>query len=820
MHKSAKSIPRSFAAALGYFIVVLCIANATPAVSQVPPIPGAPEQVLPFRADPDGGSTLNLTIDDGIGGTYSYSPLVAGVTILGQPALATGIFLHNWQSNAGTPMQTIGVFNDLPNPNGPAQRVRLPLLLLENTTLDMNQAASMISGDTGLLSTNALLVVPALLNLALPQGASASVSVLPPPAGGPYGHPPPIYVWISRKSSPAGTAWVGVFADRKWQANPIDPNQSTYRLEVGEATRTDSGTTRLAGVYVENDITTIETALGSSSQNTFIAGATTAAGDVPLAEFGYSENLQGAHYLDHPENYQGDFVVGVRGGQDFVPLIGVRTKQQITYGSDTTNQGDTVSTQETHRRTDLGVYAGSVTSFVPLVGYDYYGRRLPQDLWLSSDLDQGGPGDQISGDWLASVGFYTGGLFGQWTPLVGIAYDDDFAGHHFQSRSRYSIGSFILGSYQPVVETTYDGDLPFFSWLNDFTQAQQTSTSGYQYHPWEVSAGPVANGSYVPVAGVQFGPGVPVGDTGKPHAWHLYAGTYFASYGSFLPLLWAAYDGDSALGVWATLAAYKIFFGQPSSAGTAEITAGASAGGLVFVPLAAANLNSTNPNATIGSGNQLYYVAGGYVPDASKPPGSAYTFVPLVGVASNSTLGLPTPQAPGVPTPGAFSMPPLPSVGVSGPQTAELEVAVLQPAYTPIACISASTQGPPVLVPCPNATALPTTSVSGTRPPAPTSTPAPPTATPAIPPTATPLPASPTPIPPPTFTPAPPPTSTPIPPPTATPSPTPTSVPTSTPAPVVATWQFTIDSLHRLAGSAGESFTYDRTGNRLTSGSP
>jgi hypothetical protein len=665
--------------------------------------PGAPYEVDPLKTGPDGNLTLNVHVDDDVGGTYTYMTGRTRVSIAPVdpvvPAMqggATGTYIRFWDGGA---FQTVGVYQELVGEgDDPPKLVHVPLLILENASIGPEEARALVESESAAWATSTSELLPLLLNLAFPgmgggrlpeedeviNDEALEQAPVPVTIGsddeGPYGDPPPIYVWTARKVTPIGSFWGGFYVDRKW-ASDGDGNREN-RIDLGAATRTDSTTQRALGAYFENRYEKDIALLGQETRTSYVVGATAPTGDVPLAETEIAEYREGQHFFEYAEDHEGRLTLGVRSGDDFVPLLGVRSTQHVEYGTDTTNRGEGVPAEETNRRTDIGAFAGG--DFVPLVGYDYYGERAPQDAWLSRHFLDGGPGDQRNGDWRAAVGVYGPPLLGEspWLPLAGFAYDDDFDGHRHDFRSQISAGAFVAGAYMPAVASTYDGSKPFFEWAADVAQQDDAPHS---YYPWEVSAGIVAAGAYVPAAGLQFGPGAPLATGAKNHQWHVYGGAYLGSYETFLPLLWASYSSDRPAPFWAGSALIKygfieydptrpgplLLYGLDRSEGDVAVAAGVTAGGAEYVGLEAQYYPEPAPQSK-PDGTGFLLVAGVHQPTVT---GEGQEFIPLVGV---SATGSPTP-------------------------TGSLEVALLQPGYTPLACVAVteSTDAVPVvLVPC------------------------------------------------------------------------------------------------------------------------
>lgn len=127
------------------FSVLVSFAVSGPAWPQVPQVD--PGEWSPLRSDADGSSTLALHVDDGPGGSFTYSeigtPYPAPIDQL--PVRKSGVFLHDW-SERGAPLQTVGFFTDVPGANAgdPDRRIRVPLFILENMTLDTARALDIV----------------------------------------------------------------------------------------------------------------------------------------------------------------------------------------------------------------------------------------------------------------------------------------------------------------------------------------------------------------------------------------------------------------------------------------------------------------------------------------------------------------------------------------------------------------------------------------------------------------------------------------------------------------------------------------------------
>lgn len=149
------------------------------------PVPLPPEIA---RADPDGGTTLMTTLDDGAGGVWRELPLsdaglasftnalaASGVEVdpvlYGAELRETGVYVHGW-SLEGTPYVTLGVYLVADS----VGKLRVPVLIVENVS-DLQGAAdfaaSLVADDAAPVVAEA---IPHAYGLAAPDAYSARIA--------------------------------------------------------------------------------------------------------------------------------------------------------------------------------------------------------------------------------------------------------------------------------------------------------------------------------------------------------------------------------------------------------------------------------------------------------------------------------------------------------------------------------------------------------------------------------------------------------------------------------------------------------------------
>lgn len=149
------------------------------------PVPLPPEIA---RADPDGGTTLMATLDDGAGGVWRELPLsdagiasftnalaASGVEVdpvlYGAQLRETGVYVHGWSLD-GAPYVTFGVYLVADS----VGKLRIPVVIVENVS-DLQGAAdfaaSLVADDAAPVVAEA---IPHAYGLAAPDAYSARVA--------------------------------------------------------------------------------------------------------------------------------------------------------------------------------------------------------------------------------------------------------------------------------------------------------------------------------------------------------------------------------------------------------------------------------------------------------------------------------------------------------------------------------------------------------------------------------------------------------------------------------------------------------------------
>lgn len=627
-------------AALPALLLAPLLAPWSPAASLAPPgvtgFEASSHAELVFQHDADGGISLRTLIDDHPDGSYVYTKIdVSNLnTTLGgllgrvsqalgeevahtpMPLDEAGAYEHRWTRAWGagqdSPMVTFGIYTK--SRDGV---VRVPLALFENVTElgDVaNLTIALLRNDGRDIADN---IVPFLLEFVDPL-RDTHFSVYPEPGTlDAYARGPIVYAWLARKIAPSHEVWFGLYVERSGsfegsQASGEDAT-ATKTIDVGVAARVDAAPTlHLAGAWLRHDI---EKRGGSGSQDTrslLTVGTSGPQGRTALAALEGSDVRRDARGdLDATPDFQETgFSVGAMAGSTYTPLLGARTTMWTSaYTCPVQPEGQPNPQQQclaVERLTSLGVYLQG--TYTPLAGFRYRGDRNPPVPWLTGLVSGGGPGAQSIGDFDIDVGPFVQGAY---QPLLGAKYRDRFGGGQRPFQGMLSAGAFGPDGYQAVLGVTYDGERPLLAWVQAY-QAGNRAERG----DWLASAGTFVGQQYVPLVGARYQDNV----AGASHAdqQHFALGVFLGRYDAFVPILFAAYDGDRAAHDWIPTFITTGTLG--GGAGNLRFRTGAWANGNE-VPLAGVEYRDD-----YGSGwpRQGFLVLGLYGPGG---------FVPLVGVS-------------------------------------------------------------------------------------------------------------------------------------------------------------------------------------------
>ncbi|MGH7860088.1 MAG: hypothetical protein ACREQY_22400, partial [Candidatus Binatia bacterium] len=264
---------------------------------------------------------------------------------------------------------------------------------------------------------------------------------------------------------------------------------------------------------------------------------------VPLAGVTYADRFEGA-----ANDSQMILTAGPWLAESYQPLLGVTydgdaplllgpQRYLVSAGSFSPLDGGYVpvagasyarSSDETYAAIEdyrVGVFAGSYSSFVPLVAARWSGERFASTDWASRWSGSGGPGSQSAGDFRLDVG--GAGPDAGFLPLAGVSHDDSFSEGREPNQMLVTAGPWVGGSYLPAVGVTYDGD--------------GALAAGAER--WLASAGFFSplDGSYLPLAGASFDVGRDA-EGGVRESYR--AGVFPADYGAFVPLAGADWSSD------------------------------------------------------------------------------------------------------------------------------------------------------------------------------------------------------------------------------------------------------------------------------------
>ncbi len=665
------------------------------------PVVKAPTEIF-VRWDPDGGRTLVPLLEDEVRGTYAYTRVdlrnshetianvvrtfdsdVAGA-IEGQdePVEEAGAYVHSWRRGA-SPMTAVGVYVVTER----AGLLRAPAVILENvtSTSELTIAAQRLVLDEG--PDMLVHALPFLLEYAIPEGSNDFGTW---PVGerdvDTFRDYPRIYAWTFRKATVAGDLWSGAYLERlgSWDGGfgATEPFHGVKSIEVGHAVRLAGATTRLAGAYVETELTKVPGDPHRTTQRVTVGAATEASGRTPVATVDptatnripvttvrFEDERSGPHRFGYAEDQRTGIVVGTEASGAWVPLLGTWTETQHTLSAD----GNDI---EQTRLTSIGPYA--LGEYAPALGVRYHGDRSTTLMWATRFVNAGTLGGTTMGDWEIDVGTFAAGAF---QPVLGLTYADDFAEAHHPFQTMITAGVHTPKGYRAVAVFTYDGEQPLVPWVAAWVGGNRETA-----REWTMASGTRGPSGYLPLVGARYTPSAPGAE--RTYQDHVTAGVFLADYDAFVPVLAATYDGDAGVVPWAArfglggafgaragewdleAGTYSPAVATPDPVGVAfaetyrpvvearsrdavaesdaarqqTVTVGARVGD-AFVPIAAATFEGENPLAqSFGSAavtnddSRFYMTAGVHTPSA---------YVPLVALVSDrdavTVIALPPP---------------------------------------------------------------------------------------------------------------------------------------------------------------------------------
>ncbi|MHB8603995.1 MAG: hypothetical protein ACYDCK_01970 [Thermoplasmatota archaeon] len=569
-----------------------------------------PPPQVPFVADPtglllrndaDGNRSLMLTVEDGDGGTFtktaaSTPPQVPDVR-------EAGVFTHAWTRD-GSPMVTLGTYV-VSKSNAV---VREPALILENATSpnDAITAAELLaSGDGSPIASN---LEPFLLEFLLPEYQQDFSSNPQPSAFATYHDYPTFYVWNVHRTTAAGEIWSGFYIKREGSltGGGATPMTAEKIVDFGTAFRQDGVTLRVAGLYVQNDVTSDEPggAEPGHARDTVTVGTTATESRFPLATLDATDARFGADPVAHPSGQTDTVALGLTlPDGTFVPLVGAQTT--ITYAAN----GDTTNGQPSYdvtRITALGAF--NLGAFTPVAGFRYHGDQ-GDVLAAERALTAGGPGAEGAGNFEIDVGAFPSGAY---VPLAGAVHRAQFPGMIHDHASLIAVGVYGPTGFEGPLAVSYDGTEPLLAWATTGL-ADSGGAEG-----WRIAIGAYMLGSFEALVGVDESPAAPLGQYGYQRDATI--GVFLEDYRVFVPIATVAYDGTASVPAEATAFALGGTFG--SNSGDWDARAGAWLVGAQFVPLA--DLQYRSSSNTHGAASGSSFILGAYAPDG--------TFTPLAGL--------------------------------------------------------------------------------------------------------------------------------------------------------------------------------------------
>lgn len=517
-------LTRTVFAALALVLILLAPALATATT----PLP-APVDGTFVRTDPDGGRTLMLTLEDGVGGAYRHVPISdAGIaahtnaleaqgvvldgTLYGGDIKEIGGYVHTWQL-AGTPYTTLGVYVK----SASEGLLRLPLVILENVD-DTDGAARYLAevlGEDGLTAASAAL--PMVVGLTVPDsqatfllGAGAFIIAAAAPLVATAlirgaddtreeaNVPSEFYTFMTEFGGDA--AFYGVymmFAPSGYLGlYPLRPE--TYRdspeVRVWTARRSTGAEEVWSGLYVSRtghggpDPETGATFAGTKRLET--GAALRSAGQTHHAAGLYLEQRATRHNGPGSIHTEADYTVGVTAADGAADVPLARAHLEEARHDEGAGNGLSFHPDSQRDRASVGVMVGE--DYRPLVGIETTNTHDKHE----DVTNLGTPVWEIETERTTSIGTFVGD---EYVPLVGArAWTERYpvdvyvllfllglqgAGDQDVGDLETSVGIFDDGDYVPLGGARIDDDF----------------TGHHHDYRWMVTAGAYPEGAYVPI---------------------------------------------------------------------------------------------------------------------------------------------------------------------------------------------------------------------------------------------------------------------------------------------------------------------------------
>ncbi len=607
-------------AALTAALLMLVPAFAFPG-AQASVVPDAVADVL-LRNDEDGNRTAVLFLEDGRGGSFTYTVVR---TPNGTPdAREVGAYEHQWTHNAA-PMRTLGVYARTDSEG----IVRVPLVTLENIAPEsaglLDFASTLALGSSW---EPALILLPFLLEYAAPS-LSTGLSDPPEQTRGitqTYHDSPPAYVWLVHRTISEGELWVGLGVHQEGHRteSPLSAERTTT---VGVATRKGDSTTIEAGAYLTNRMSGGAAGPDHVASDALEAGAVASDARIPLAFLHAHDRREGASYGTTPDAQHTRLTLGAFFEGEELPLIGTETswyEVASPFGNATT------------RITSFGTYVDG--HYVPLAGLRTHSDRRDIPLELIA-LALGGPGGG-AGNFEIQFGTFEDRDF---LPLVTARHRTSFPGALMGAEMLIAIDIHGNGHTVSPLAVTYEAPVPAYSWV--LTQPQPGSRV-------RIAAGIMIDDEYLPVVGVEHRATTPTGTRASQR--EVVVGTFVGGYEGFVPLASYAHDGDQDE---ASFALDQALGGGPGAeSGDADITLGTHTpiGYQPVIGFAARDSSPDGGNAGAEMMVGIYDTTGAFVPLAGARYEGEEPIIHSARAAGNLTDDTPSRTRVGVYAFGTF----------------------------------------------------------------------------------------------------------------------------------------------------------------------
>lgn len=515
--------------------LVLAVALALTVPQLVPAAPepapaGAPPTDLLIRNDPDGGRTLLLHVEDGVGGTYTYTRAATPPNV--PNVREAGAFVHAWPGPDGETVLAAGVYA-VSQAEG---LVRVPLVLVEGLGASTGEAQARLLQITADAQQQAGFAPGYATEIILPELQNQFATAPSASSASGFRDYPTVYVWHVHRRGPVGEVWVGHYLARAGSvelAADGTVRKAVKDAEVGVVERDGFGTLRLAGAFIRETVEATGSG-GERRQSLLIeTGLNVVDGErSALSAIRLEDERRGADLARRPDYQRTSASLGVVLDGEFTPLLGLATEQTVRPSA----RGVDVT-----RVTSVGPYVDG--AYAPVAGARYH-SDVGEVGVVAGLLVADGLGSPRAGNFEVDVGPFVAGAY---QPVAGLVYRSSFREARLPYQSLLGAGAYTPLGFVPLVVATYDGTKPLLPWTFAFRDGKA------RYDAWMMAAGTTVVGDYLPLVGVEARGAAPLGEREQQQEFRV--GVFAGSYSAFVPVASASFDGERTPAGHATSAA-------------------------------------------------------------------------------------------------------------------------------------------------------------------------------------------------------------------------------------------------------------------------